>query len=71
MRNHREQLVLHGLFVVPAITLRILYVFTVLSHQRRKVTHFNVTAHPTAESSAQMIDTEPSKSLKVFNLLVD
>jgi len=34
---------------VPTITGRVLYVFVVLHHARRRIVHFNVTAHPTAE----------------------
>ena len=34
---------------MPTITFHILYVFLILAHDRRKVFHFNVTAHPTAE----------------------
>ena len=36
-------------FVVPTITYRILFVFVVLAHERCRIVHFNVTAHPTAE----------------------
>ena len=36
------------LFVVPTATFQLLYAFIVLRHDRRKVVHFNVTAHPTA-----------------------
>ena len=31
------------------------HVFLVLSHERRRVVHFNVTAHPTAEWTAQQL----------------
>jgi putative transposase len=41
--------------VVPTIRFRMLFVFIVLSHARRQVIHFNVTAHPTAEWTAQQI----------------
>jgi putative transposase len=41
--------------VVPTISLRILFVFIVLAHHRRRVLHFNVTAHPTSEWTAQQI----------------
>jgi putative transposase len=42
-------------FVVPTATFRVLYVFVVLSLDRRKVLHFNVTAHPSAQWTAQQI----------------
>ena len=32
-----------------------LYVFIVLSHDRRQVAHFNVTEHPTAQWTAQQL----------------
>jgi len=40
-------------FAVPTIRSQILYVFPVLAHDRRRVIHFAVTAHPTAEWTAQ------------------
>ena len=40
---------------MPDITFRVLYGFVVLRHDRRRVVHFNVTAHPTAEWTAQQI----------------
>ena len=43
------------LFAVPTISFHVLYVFIVLSHNRRHILHFNVTAHPTAEWTAQQI----------------
>ena len=36
-------------FTVPNIRLRVLFVFLVMEHQRRRVLHFGVTEHPTAE----------------------
>jgi putative transposase len=33
----------------------VLFVLVVLSHDRRTVVHFNVTAHPTAEWTAQQM----------------
>ena len=35
-------------FTVPTATFKILYVFLVLSHKRRKMIHFNVTDSPTS-----------------------
>jgi putative transposase len=42
-------------FTVPTIRFQVLYVFLVLAHDRRRVVHFNVTAHPTAEWTAQQL----------------
>ena len=42
-------------FTVPTIRLQVLYVFLVLTHDRRRIVHFNVTAHPTAEWTAQQL----------------
>jgi hypothetical protein len=52
-------------FTVPTVTFGVLYVFFVLSLERRRVIHVNVTEHPTAEWAAQQIveavgpDVEP------------
>src|SRR5260370_14930653 len=42
-------------FVVPTATFRLLFVFVVLSHDRRRVLHFGVTAHPTSEWTTQQL----------------
>ena len=53
--NHLRQLVAMDFFVVPTLTFRVLFVFVVLAHDRRRILHFNVTSHPTAEWTAQQI----------------
>jgi hypothetical protein len=40
---------------VPTATFRVLYVFVVVLHHRRRVVHFNVTDSPTAAWTAQQI----------------
>jgi putative transposase len=40
-------------FVVPTVTYKVLFVLLMLSHHRRRVAHVKVTAHPTAEWTAQ------------------
>ncbi len=40
-------------FVVPTVTFKILFVFVVLVHARRRVVHFNLTEHPTAQWAAR------------------
>jgi len=47
--NHLKTLVSVDFFVVPTIRFQILYGFLVLAHERRRIVHFAVTAHPTAE----------------------
>ena len=42
-------------FTVPTATFRILFVLVILSHDRRRVVHVNVTAHPTAAWTRQQI----------------
>ena len=42
-------------FVVPTATFRVLFVFVVLSHERRRVLHFQVTDHPSQEWTMQQV----------------
>jgi transposase InsO family protein len=42
-------------FTVPTVWFEVLFVFVVLAHDRRRVLHFNITAHPTAVWTAQQI----------------
>ena len=55
IKNHMPDIVAVDFLVVPTIRFKMLFVFVVLSHDRRKVIHFNVTAHPTAQWTAQQI----------------
>jgi len=47
--NHAGAIASIDLFVVPTITLRMLFGFVVLHHARRQLVHAGVTAHPTTE----------------------
>jgi putative transposase len=53
--NHVPDIAACDFFTVPTATFRILYVFVVLRHDRRRVVHFNVTTNPHAEWTAQQI----------------
>ena len=55
LANHVQDLASIDFFTVPTATFRVLYVFLVLSHDRRRVVHFNVTANPTSEWTARQI----------------
>ena len=64
--QHVRDLVSIDFSIVPTATFRVLFVFIVLAHDRRRIVHFNVTEHPTAQWTAQQIveafpfDTAPS-----------
>jgi transposase InsO family protein len=53
--NHVKDLVSIDFFVVPTVTFRVLFVFIVLAHDRRRVIHFSVTEHPTASWTGQQV----------------
>ena len=55
LENHVKVLVATDFLVVPTVNLRVLFIFVVLAHHRRRVIHFNVTSHPTAEWTARQI----------------
>ena len=70
LSNHAECLAAMDFFTIPTARFRVLYVFIVLSHDRRHIVHFNVTEHPTAQWTAQQLveafpfDTAPRYLLR-------
>jgi transposase InsO family protein len=55
LNNHVREVAAMDFFIVPTATFRVLYVFVVMAHHRRRVVHFNVTDSPTAAWTAQQI----------------
>jgi putative transposase len=55
VKNHVQDLVALDFFVVPTFTHKVLFVLLILAHERRRVVHFNLTEHPTAEWTAQQV----------------
>jgi hypothetical protein len=55
LRNHAQDLIALDFFTVPTATFRVLFVLIVLGHGRRRLVHFNVTEHPTAEWTARQL----------------
>jgi len=55
LTNHVSQLASVDFFTAPTATFRVLFVFVILSHDRCRVIHVNVTAHPTAAWTAQQL----------------
>ncbi len=80
LRNHTDCLASIDFFVLPTATFRLLFVFIVLHHERRRIVHFGVTAHPTAAWVGQQIteafpwDTAPRYMIRdrdsVYGLVV-
>jgi transposase InsO family protein len=53
LKNHVQDLVALDFFVVPTVMSKVLFVFLILAHERRRVVDFNITEHPTAQWTAQ------------------
>ena len=70
LTNHLAQTAAIDFFTVPTATFRVLFVFVVPSHERRRVLHFGVTEHPTEEWTMQQMreafpwDTAPRYVLR-------
>jgi putative transposase len=55
IQNHREVIAAFDFFTVPTLSFRVLYCFFVIEHHRRRILHFNVTAHPTSDWILQQL----------------
>jgi putative transposase len=55
LRNHREAIAAMDFFTVPTLTFGALYCFFIISHDRRRILHFNITRHPTSSWIAQQL----------------
>jgi transposase InsO family protein len=70
LKNHLHETAAIDFLTVPTVTFQTLYVFVVLSLDRRSIVHINVTTHPTAEWTALqlrqafMFDTAPRLLLR-------
>jgi transposase InsO family protein len=70
LANHAKDIVSVDFFTVPTVTFRVLFVFLVLSNERRRIVHFNVTDSPSAVWIGQQIveafpwDTAPKYMIR-------
>ena len=55
LQNHMAETVACEFFIVPTVTFQRLYCIVVMSLDRRRILHVNVTRNPTAEWTAQQI----------------
>jgi len=71
LRNHRKAIVAMDFFAVPTITFGVLYCFFVISHDRRRILHFNVTKHPASSWFIQQLREafpfEPESRFLIFD----
>ena len=55
LQNHREVIAAFDFYTVPTLSFRVLYCFFVIEHHRRRILHFNATAHPTRDWILQQL----------------
>jgi transposase InsO family protein len=55
LSNHVKDIVACDFFTVPTATFRVLFVFIMLAHDRRRIVHFHITEHSTAQWTVQQI----------------
>jgi transposase InsO family protein len=55
LHNHKDAIAAMDFFVVPTLSFRLLYVWSVIDHHRRRIIHFNVTTNPTAQWVTQQL----------------
>ncbi len=55
LRNHLGEVAAIDFLTVPTVMFRTLYVFVVLSLDRRRIVHINVTYYPSAEWTARQL----------------
>jgi transposase InsO family protein len=55
LQNHSKELISLDFLTVPTASFTILFVLVILSNNRRRILHFNVTDHPTAAWTAQQL----------------
>jgi hypothetical protein len=69
LTNHLKDMVSTDFFIVPTVSFRLLLVFLVLSHERRRLIHFGITYYPTAEwTSQQLVQAFPWDSAPKYLL---
>jgi putative transposase len=71
LANHLNEIASVDLFTVPTATFRVIFCLVVLRHDRRRVLHFNVTEHPTAQWAAQQMVEAFSEVVSARYLLRD
>jgi putative transposase len=67
---HAKDLVAIDFFTVATVRFEILFVLVILAHDRRRVRHFNITAHSTAAWTAQqMVEAFPWEAVPRYRVI--
>ena len=66
--NHLQTLVSVDFFVVPTVMFKVLFVFVVLAHERRRVLHLNVTPTPPRPSGWRSNSWRPSPGTQPLDI---
>jgi putative transposase len=70
LNNHVTDIVACDFFTVPTASFKVLFVFILLAHERRRIVHFNITEHPTAQwTSQQIVEAFPWETAPRYLLL--
>ena len=62
LRNHREAIAAMDFFTVPNVDFSVLSCLFIISHDRRRILHFNVTRHPKSKWIVQQLFERPRDS---------
>ena len=71
LRTHLSGTIAVDFLTVPTVAFQVLYVFFVLSLERRRILHVNVTAHPYAAWAAQQVVEAVGADANVTRLIRD
>jgi hypothetical protein len=71
LANHREVIAAFDFFTVPTVTFKLLYCFFIIEHARRKILHFNVTRHPTADWVVQQLRESSPEAGRYCYVILD
>ncbi len=72
LRNHKDGITAMDFFVVPTVGFRLLYVWFIIGHGRRRILHFNVTTNPTAQWVIQQLrEAFPDDSAPLYLIFAD
>jgi transposase InsO family protein len=55
LRNHKDVIAAMDFFIIPTVGFRLLYIWFIIDHGRRRIIHFNVTTNPSEQWVIQQL----------------